>query len=311
MDDFVIVTDAFCELNSKIRREFNIDFIPGHITFPDGSENHLTLDWSIIGKDDFYSAIKKDPESFTTAPANVAEMAESFEKYAREGRDILSISISSAISGTYNFTLQAKKIVNEKYPGVKILCIDSLRYGPAFGLMCMKASRMRREGKSIDEVGEFLESNKSIFRQSGWLDDLSFVAKKGRLANSKAFFGQLIGMKPIAELSETGLPTVIGTIKGEKLAWQVVMDYMESTIVDPQNQDILLCNSKREKQIEYFKQMIQDRFTPRAIYETELFCGCGVNMGPGLMAAYYIGKPISRDLENERKLLQDIIERNR
>ena len=311
MQKFAIVTDSFCEFNKDIRKEFDIDFVPGHLTLPDGTEKNLTLEWDLVEKENFWTTLKKNPDSFKTSPANVAEITEKFEQYAKEGRDVLSISISSAISGSYNFTLQAKKAVGEKYPGVKIVCIDSLRYGAAFGLMCMKASRMRDEGKSIDEVGDYLLQNKSTFRQGGWLDDLSFVAKKGRITNSKAFFGQLIGIKPIGELGENGLPTIIGNIKGEKLAYKVIMDYIENTIVDAKNQDILLCNSGREKQIAVFKQMIQERLNPRAIYETELFCGCGVNMGPGLMSAYYIGKPITKTLDDERKLLQELIEKNK
>ncbi len=311
MSNFAIVTDSFCELNDKIRKEFDIDFVPGHFTLADGTEKNLNLEWDIIGREEFYSQIKKNPDVFKTSPANVAEITEKFESYAKEGRDILCISISTAISGTYNFTLQAKKVINEKYPDVKIVCIDSLRYGPAYGPMIMKASRMRAEGKDVQEVGDWLNANKSTFHQAGWLDDLSFVAKKGRISNSKAFFGQLIGIKPVAEIGEGGLPTILGNIKGEKTAMQIELDYMEATIVDPQNQDILICNSMRDKQAAKYKQLIQERFSPRAIYETDLFCGCGLNMGPGVMCAYYIGKPLSKNLEEERKLVQELIEKNK
>jgi DegV family protein with EDD domain len=311
MSNFAIVTDSFSELSEDIRKEFDIDFVPGHITLADGIERNLNLKWDIISKDDFYSQIKKNPDVFKTCPANVAEITEKFESYAREGRDILSISISTSISGTYNFTLQAKQAVNEKYPDVKIECIDSRRYGPAFGLMLIKASQMRAEGKSVVEAADFLRQNLACYHQAGWLDDLSFVAKKGRISNSKAFFGQLIGIKPIAEIGESGLPTIIGNIKGEKKAMQIELDYIAATIVDPQNQDILICNSLREKQAETYKQMIKERFSPRAIYETEVFCGCGLNMGPGVMCAYYFGKPLSKNLEEERKLLQELIEKNK
>ncbi|MBO4320618.1 MAG: DegV family EDD domain-containing protein [Treponema sp.] len=311
MGSFVIVTDSFCELNEKIRKEFEIDFVPGHITFPDGAEKNLNLEWDIFGRDEFYSQIKKNPDIYKTCPANVAEITERFESYAKEGKDILSISISTSISGTYNFTLQAKKAVNEKYPDVKIVCIDTLRYGPAYGLMLIKAAQMRNEGKSVEETGKFLTDNMSSFRQAGWLDDLSFVAKKGRISNSKAFFGQLVGIKPIAEVGENGLPTVIANIKGEKTAMQIELDYIAETIVDPQNQDILICNSMREKQAETYKKLIQERFHPRAIYETEVFAGCGLNMGPGVMCAYYFGKPLSKNLEEERKLIKELIEKKK
>ncbi|MBO7638286.1 MAG: DegV family EDD domain-containing protein, partial [Treponema sp.] len=198
MSNFAIVTDSFSELSENIRKEFDIDFVPGHFTLADGTEKNLNLKWDIIGRDEFYSQIKKNPDAFKTSPANVAEITEKFESYAKEGRDILSISISTSISGSYNFTLQAKQAVNEKYPNIKIECIDSRRYGPAFGLMLIKASKMRAEGKNVDETAEFLRQNLACYHQAGWLDDLSFVAKKGRISNSKAFFGQLIGIKPIA-----------------------------------------------------------------------------------------------------------------
>ena len=101
MSNFAIVTDSFCELNEKIRKEFDIDFVPGHFTMPDGSEKNLNLEWDIIGREEFYSQIKKNPDAFKTCPANVAEITEKFESYAKEGRDILSISISTAISGSF------------------------------------------------------------------------------------------------------------------------------------------------------------------------------------------------------------------
>lgn len=311
MEKFAIVTDFFCELNKRIRDEYEIDFFPGHLLFPDGTEKNLNLEWDIMTKDSFYAAIKKNPDIYKTSPANVTEITQKFESYVKEGIGVLCVTISTAISGTYNFAMQAKKAVEEKYPEAKIIVIDSLRYGPAFGLMCVKASIMRKEGKSLQEVGDYLTTNKACFRQSGWIDDLSFVAKKGRITNSKAFFGKLIGIKPFGELSSGGLPTIIGNIKGEKLAFKVILDYMAETIENPQDQVILLCDSLREKQLATYKQMIEERLHPKAIIQTELFCGCGINMGPGLMSAYFIGKPITEDLNWERELFQKLIEKNK
>lgn len=311
MEKFAIVTDSFCELNKEIRNEYEIDFFPGHILYPDGTEKNLNLEWDIMSKDNFYSDIKKNPDIYKSSPANVTEISQKFESYVKDGIGILCVTISTAISGTFNFATQAKKAMEEKYPNAKIIIIDSLRYGPAFGLMCIKASLMRKEGKSLQEIGEYLNTNKACFRQGGWIDDLAFVAKKGRITNSKAFFGRLIGIKPFGELSSVGLPTVLGNIKGEKLAYKVVLDYIAETIVNPEEQVILICDSQREKQATAFKKMIEDRFHPKAVIQTELFCGCGINMGPGLMSSYYIGKPITEDLNWERELLQKLIAKNK
>ena len=311
MSDFAIVTDSFCELSKEIRDRYDIDFVPGHIAFPDGREGKLNLEWDLMPEEEFYSNIKKNPDFYKSSPANVAEMAQKFESYAKNKKGVLFIAISTAISGTYNFALQAKKIVQEKYPESKIEIIDSMRYGHGHGLMCVHASQMRDSGKSLNEVYEYMNSNKNTYHQGGWLDDLSFVAKKGRISNSKAFFGTLVGIKPIGEFDDAGLTTILGNVKGEKTAYKVVLDYIENTILDAQNQTIIIGYTKREKQAEILKAMIEDRFHPKEILMSKFFCGCGINVGPGLMSAYYSGKPISKGLETEKKLFAELIAKNK
>jgi hypothetical protein len=156
---------------------------------------------------------------------------------------------------------------------------------------------LRKEGKTLNEVNEFLEENKNRFHQIGWLDDLSFVAKKGRLSHAKAFMGKLIGIKPLGEFDYNGLTTVIGKAKGEKTAYQALLAYMEETIENPEEQVIVVAHSNRFKQAEYYKQLIKDKFNPKEIFVSDVYPACGINVGPGLMAAYYVGKPISKDLE--------------
>ena len=97
------------------------------------------------------------------------------------------MTISSALSATYNFYLQAKKESLIDFPERKIYVIDSLRYSTALGQLCVFAAELRAEGKNIDEVAKWIEDNKNRFHQIGFLDDLSFVAAKGRISKPKAF----------------------------------------------------------------------------------------------------------------------------
>lgn len=309
MNNFAIVTDSFCELNEEIRKEYDIDFIPGHFVTVDGKEGSLNLKWDYLPKEEFYAKIKKEPDYFKTSPANVTEIAEKFESYASKEIPVLCITISTAISGSYNFALLAKRQVQEKYPNCKIEIIDSRRYGHAHGLMCVHASEMRSAGKSFDEIYNHFVENANNYHQGGWLDDLSFVAKKGRISNSKAFFGQLVGIKPVGEFDENGLTTVLGNIKGEKTAYKVLLDYIENTILDAENQTIIIGFTQREKQANIFKSMVEEKFHPKKILMSDVFYGCGINVGPGLMAAYYAGKPISKNLETEKKLFANLIEK--
>ena len=111
MDKFVIICDVTCDLNKELRDKYGIKYVKGHMTGPDGKERITTLDWNDVSHDDFYNDLKKNPNGYSTSPASPDEFKEVFERYLIEGYDILSISISTALSGTYNFSLQAKEML--------------------------------------------------------------------------------------------------------------------------------------------------------------------------------------------------------
>ena len=305
MEKFVILPDVSCDLTQEILEKYDLEYVPGHISLPAGGETYATLEWAPFTREEFYTNVKKNPSAYTTSPASVAEFAAYFEKYVKDGIGVISMSISTGISGTYNFTLKAREEVLKKYPNGKIHCVDSLRFGPGFGLMVMNAAQLKAEGKSFEEVVDFIETNKNNYHQMGWLDDLSFVAKKGRLTNAKAFFGTLIGIKPIGEYDYNGLTTVLGKAKGEKQAYKVMLDYIEKTIVNPEEQIIFIAQTQRMKQAEAYRQMIAERFHPKDILILDVHPFCGLNIGPGLMAAYYFGKPISKDLSEEKAIINE------
>ncbi len=195
----------------------------------------------------------------------------------------------------------------EKYPGRKICVVDSLRFGPGHGLMTIHAAQLRNNGKDLLSVESYLNENKNRYHQAGWLDDLSFVAKKGRITHPKAFLGMLAGVKPIGEFDYNGLTTVLGKVKGTKTTYSVLMRYIEETIENPKEQTIYIAQTNRLPQAEEYKKMIEQRFSPKEVVIHDVHPLCGVNVGPGLMAAYYVGKPISSDLSVERGIFEKAV----
>ena len=304
---FVIMADATCDLSEEMQKEYGVVIVPSHISLPDGRSIQSFLKWEEFTRDEFYTNLKNNPTGYTTAPPNIEEFSAAFEEYAKLGKDILILTISGGMSGTYNFAVQAQQAVSAKYPGVNIRVIDTMRFGPSHGLMLVYASMLRAEGKSFDEVANYIELNRNRFHQAGWLDDLSFVAKKGRITHAKAFFGTLAGVKPLGEFDYNGLTTVIGKVKGAKAAYAALIDYMKNTIENPEEQIIFIAQTNRYAQAEVYKKMIEDTFHPKAVYINDVFPMCGINIGPGLMAAYYFGKPISKDLSEERAILDKFI----
>ena len=306
MKSFVILADATCDLSEEFQKEYDIGVIPGHIALPDGTEIPAFLKWETYSREDFYASLKKNPNGYSTSPANVAEFSAAMEPYAAENVGVLLLTISSGISGAFNFASQAREELLRKYPSAEIRIVDSMRFGPGFGLMAVYASMLRSQGKTLAETAQWLEDNKNRFHQAGWLDDLSFVAKKGRITQPKAFFGTLAGVKPIGEFDYNGLTTVLGKVKGAKTAYSVLLGYMEATIENPEEQIIFIAQTNRLPQAMEYKKMIEEKFRPKAVFVNDVFPSCGINIGPGLMAAYYMGKPISKDLSEERALFDKL-----
>ena len=307
MKKFEILADMTCDLGREFTEKYNIRLLPGHLKFPGDKEMPAFVEWEKITKEEFYSTLKKDPDGFSTAPPNSREFEDAMEEVVKDGTPLLVMTISSGISGAYGFAVTARDSVLEKYPNAEISVVDTMRFGPGFGLMAVYAAMLREEGKTLSEVAEYLESNKNRFHQAGWLDDLSFVAKKGRLTHAKAFFGTLAGVKPIGEFDYNGLTTVIGKAKGTKAAYAALLDYIEKTVEDPEGQIFFIAQTNRMPQAEEYRRLIEEKFHPKAIFINDVFPSCGINIGPGLMAAYYVGKPISSDLSEEKAIIENFL----
>ena len=306
MKKFAIMSDTACDLPVELQKKYDIEVVSSHLTLPDKSEIGVHIEWEKMNmtREEFYKDLKKQPSAYATAPASPGEFRDAILKHVEKGEGVLFLSISSAISGCLGFAEQGKALVLEQHPEAEIRMIDSLRFGPVLGLMMIHAALRREEGKDLNETAAWLLENRIRFLQAGWLDDLSFVAKKGRINHAAAFFGSLAGVKPIGEFDSNGLTTVLGKAVGAKAAYKTLLDYMEATQEGIEDQIIFIAETNRLPQAEAYKTMIEERFHPKEIYITDVCPTCGVNVGPGLMGAYYYGKPISADLSEERAIIE-------
>ena len=308
MADFIIIPDVNCDLSKDLRDRFQIqDYLSAYCVFPSGEEKVADLTWNEISEKEFYIKQKDKKNKFTTSPASPEDYINKFESYLKKGIDVLSLSISSGLSGTYNFTLVARTELLKKYPDRKIICIDTNRYSLAFGLLVILARQKQLTGNSIEEVADWINNNKNCVHQSGTLDDLFYVARAGRISMSKAFMGTLIGIKPLGEVDENGLTTVLAKVKGFPNCFKYICNYIDATATNPSEQIIIVAHSNREAQAIELKKILEDRYHSNNIFISNTYISTTINMGPGLLAAFYMGKPISKDLVEEREIANRIV----
>lgn len=307
MNDFVIIPDASSDLTEELRNRFDIpDYLRGIIYFPDGHSDTVDLDWSYMTPEEYYNSMRNRNVLYKTAAPPLGEITTKYEKYLAQGKDILTITISTALSSTYNDCQLVAKDLLEKYPERKIIVIDSLRYSTSLALLIISAAIKKAEGLSIEEVAEYTEKEKHRIHQMGTMDDLFFLVKTGRVSNFKAFFGNMIGLNLLADFNEKGLSEVIGKFKGKRDAFSAIIEYVRRTIQNPEEQVLFVAHSNREEAALMLADMIKKEFSPKELIINNVGMHCGANIGPGLCAVFYKGEPASEGLVNEKSLMDEI-----
>ena len=306
--NFVIISDSACDLNKELRDRFGVaDYVPGHVIWPDGSDHLADLDWTQVTPDEYFTMIGDKKNVFSTGTPSIADVMDCYEKYLSQGQDVLAIVLSTGISGTYGVFVNAARELQEKYPDRKIIVIDSLRYSTSLALLCMFAAGLRNMGKTIDEVAQWVESNKDCIHQIGWMDDLFYCKRMGRVNNVAAVMGTLVGIKAMADFNERGLSHVIGKTRGYANAYTACVEYMKATIINPETQIIFIAQTLRKKEAEELRKRIQEELNPKEIIMTTVGPSCGPAIGPGFVAAFYFGRKCTKGLEKEQEILGKIL----
>jgi len=309
MKKFAVISDNACALQKQYRERFGLDaVIYGTVMYPDGHSEFSDLDYERTTAEEYFSSMTKKV-TYKTACANIDQMKDAMIPFAKDGRDIIFLCLSSALSGTYNFGVKAAEEVMKEYPNIHVYVLDSLRYSSALGLLVQETCALRDQGLSAKEAAEWVEENKHCFHQAGIMDDLYFLARTGRIAKAKAFFGTMAGVKPMGEFTRMGLTEVIGKAKGTRRGLDAVIAYMQDRIVDPDKHIVFICNSLRQKEADYLRQKVEEVIKPKEIICTPLDQSSGANMGPGLAVCFFYGKPITENLDEEKAVMTEILNR--
>ncbi len=309
MSDFVIIPDTSSDFTKALRERFDVaDYISGIVNFPDGHSEPADLDWVKYDPIDFYNSMKDKKTLYTTATPTIGNVLEVFEKQLALGNDILSMSLSSALSGTLRVCQTAAEQLLEKYPDRKIICVDTMRYSTAAALLVMMAAEKRNSGATLEETAQYIENNKHRIHQMGPMDDLFFLTKTGRISNFKAFFGTLVGVNPMADFNRKGMSQVLAKFKGKQAAFDATIAYVKGTIENASEQIIFIAHSNREAAAHALAERVQKEIGPKEIIINHVGMSCGCSIGPGLCAVFYQGKEISEDGSAETALMNRIVE---
>ena len=292
MKDYVIVTDTCSDMFTSLRDKYNVDYIPMHMIYK-GKEIPASLDWG-----EYYTERElwdevETKNRMTTSQINEAEYVERFTKYIEAGKDILSISCSSALSQSINSSRLAKESLLKKYPDAKIYTIDGLNACKAQGLLTIKASELRAAGKTIEETAKWVEDNKLKVHQWCTVDDLGYLKRAGRVTGAAAFFGGILQVKPIIISDVKGHNASINKVKGRKAAIRALVDAAKEHIINPEEQTLYVSHGDCIEEAQEFARMLKEALNPKDIYIDWLGPIIGLTTGQGTLAVFFFGTEVT------------------
>ena len=194
MHNYVLSCCSTADLSKEHFESRNISYICFHY-FLDGKEYPDDLGQT-MPFDQFYQAMV-DGADTKTSQVSAGEYIEYFGKFLEEGKDILHLTLSSGISGSYMSACAAQKTLAEKYPERTIRIVDSLSAASGYGLMIDAMADLRDEGKSLDEVADWAEANRLNLQIWFFSSDLTFFVKGGRVSKTAGAIGGLLGICPL------------------------------------------------------------------------------------------------------------------
>lgn len=307
MGKFIVLPDITCDLNKETREFFGLqDYVKGYVCIGDQLVQ-TDLDWQSLKRDYFYKTLMNKKISVSSSASSPEEYYQIFKKYVDDGYDVLSMSLSSKISATHGITVSARDKLLSENPNAKVYCLDTLRMSGSFGLLVIYALLLQKEGKSYEEVIDWLENNKTRVHQMGPIDDLTFIARRGRISNGKAIMANLVGIKPMGDSNADGYVTVLAKAKGIKKALKATALYLKTIAEDIENQYVLIAHSDREDVAIELKQEIEKLVKCKKVFITDVFASCGTNIGPGMISVNFMGKAVSEDSSYEKQALLDAL----
>ena len=278
-----IVTDSTADLPAKLAEELDVTVVPVYLRFGE----QVYRDRVDISEDEFYQRLMHDPIHPNTTQPSPQDFADVYEKLSKDADGIISIHLTSKLSGTYNSAVQGKKMVESKCP---IEVIDTQTISIAIGLIVIQASRMAKSGMSLKQIMDELTKIIPNVHLLVLFDTLKYLVKGGRIGKAKALLGSLLNVKPILKVKDGEL-VPSGQVRTRSKGMGQLLDFVKNAT---EIQDLAILYSTTPDEAQALIESTSSIFPKECTILARLGPALGVHGGPGILAVALRGKGFHR-----------------
>jgi DegV family protein with EDD domain len=280
----VLVTDSCCDLPRDILSERGIVLLDYPVIL-DGVEQQddsgRPLSHAL-----FYEKVRAGA-SPSTAAIPIPRYADAFRAGVSQGRPVVLLGLSSALSGTFEGALAARDIVLAEHPGADIRVIESLNASIALGLLVLEASDRIVEGACVDELIQWLEPARSTVNAYFTLETLEHLRRGGRISDVAAVAGTMLDIKPVLRIDGTGALVISEKSRGRRKSMVTLADILQRRVDGGRR--ILVGHGDSTEDASRLAEMVRERAGAADVMVTEVGPVIGSHVGPGMLAVAFLG----------------------
>ena len=291
MSKFQIFTDSCSDLSKEIREQYGVDYFRMNIVVK-GEEKHADLNFEEYTPEELYGWIADVKNHCKTTQIPGEEFIAKMRPLLEKGYDILYIGCSGKLTGSMNIFNLVRSELQEEFPDRRMVGFDSCNACLGLGMMTLKAAELQKEGKSLDEIVAWLDEHKNNFNQVASVETLKYLKEAGRISGSSAFFGDIIGVKPIFISDAVGHNLVVEKVKGSKKALARMFDMVKERLLKEECDTVFVCQGMAQEKAAELKKRLTEELGVKVI---DAWIGpiIGVTCGPGVIAMFYYGKTVT------------------
>jgi DegV family protein with EDD domain len=280
----LLITDSCCDLSTDLLAGRGVTVLDYPVIL-DGVEQ-VDASGRPVSHAVFYGQVRAGAAP-STAAIPIPSYAEAFRAGASQGRPVLLLGLSSALSGTFERALMARDIVLGEYPGADIRVTESLNASVALGLVVLEAADRIDDGASIDQLAEWLDPMRSTVNAYFTLDTLEHLRRGGRISDMAAVAGAMLDIKPVLRIDETGALVISDKLRGRRKSIAALVDILARRIDGGCR--ILVGHGDAPEDAARLAEMVRERAGAADVIVTEVGPVIGSHVGPGMLAVAFLG----------------------
>ena len=286
-----IITDSCADLSAKQMEEYDIAYARMSV-IEDGKEAPALLTWSDRDAHELYEAIRNG-RRITTAQVSVEEFQSVFGQYLEAGYDIVYIGCSSKQSGSVNTGYMTAQRLLTNYPERKVFCIDSLNASIGEGMLAIEAAKKVKEGATAESVAEYIIKIRKTVQEFATVHTLDYLKRAGRVSGSSAFFGNLMGVKPIIIADAEGVQAAYKKVKGRQASYREIVSLLKNVIVEPEKQTVHIAHADCcKEELEELIELVKKEIPCKDVSVGYIGPIVGASIGPDAIGVWGFGKEV-------------------